>query len=332
MMRRPTRTSELMKAVVRTEYGPADVVRIEQVPRPIPADDEVLVRVVAASVNGSDREAVAGRPAYARIGGLTKPRHRILGSDIAGRVEQAGRAVRDLRPGDEVLGEVPGYHSGFAEYVCVPEAALVRKPATLTFNEAAAIPQAGTIALQGIRIKGQVRAGQKVLINGAGGAAGSFAVQLARLAGAEVSGVDHGAKSDFLRSLGADHVIDYTRTDFTRSGEQYDLILDTMGRHSATACARSLRPNGTYFVVGGAMRALLGLVISGPWIRLTTGKNVRLLVVPQNRALLLEVTDLCAERRIVPAIDRTYPVNRAREALRYVSEGRQEGKVVIVFD
>ena len=323
---------EAMRAVVRTDYGPPDVVRIEEVPKPAPADNEVLIRVVAASINGSDREGVIGRPAYTRLGGLRKPRYRILGSDIAGRVEQVGRHIRDLQPGDEVLGEVPGYHSGFAEYVCAPESSFVRKPAGLTFEEAAAIPQAGAIALQGIRIKGQVRPGQKVLINGAGGAAGSFAVQLAKLHGAEVTGVDHGDKADFLRSLGADHVIDYTNEDFARSGEQYDLVLDTIAHRSVLACARALRPNGTYFVAGGAIRVLLGALLLGPWIRRTTGKSVRLLIVPQDQKVLLAVTELCAERRLVPAIDRSYPLSEAREALRYVTEGRQKGKVVIAFD
>ena len=320
-----------MKAVVRTEYGSPDVVRIEDVPKPAPSDGEVLVRVVAASVNGSDREAVAGRPAYVRIGGLRKPRHTILGSDIAGRVEQVGSQVRELRPGDDVFGEVPGYHSGFAEYVCVPETALVRKPVSLTFEEAAAIPQGGTIALQAIRLKGQVRPGHKVLINGAGGAAGSFAVQLAKLAGAEVTGVDCGDKADFLRSLGADHVIDYMTEDFTRSGGQYDLILDTIAHRSVSACARALRPNGTYFIVGGPVRVLLGTLLLGPWKRLVTGKRVRVLVVPQDRSVLLAITELCAERRIVPPIDQCYPLTHAREALRYVTEGHHKGKVVIVF-
>jgi NADPH:quinone reductase-like Zn-dependent oxidoreductase len=245
---------------------------------------------------------------------------------------QVGKQVRDLRPGDEVLGEIPGYHSGFAEYACAPEASFVRKPVGLTFEEAAAIPQGGAIALQGIRNIGRVRPGQRVLINGAGGAAGSFAVLLAKLDGAEVTGVDHGEKADFLRSLGADHLIDYTKEDYTRTGEQYDLVLDTIGHRSVFACARALRPHGTYFVVGGASRVLLGAVLLGPWIRRTAGKNVRLLVVPQDRELLLAVTELCAERRIVPAIDRSYPMSGARDALRYVIEGHQKGKVVIVFD
>jgi NADPH:quinone reductase-like Zn-dependent oxidoreductase len=320
-----------MLAVVRTEYGPPDVVRIEHVPKPAPADGEVLIRVVAASINGSDREGILGRPAYTRLGGLRKPRYRILGSDVAGRIEQVGRHVHDLKPGDEVLGEVPGYHSGFAEYVCAPESSFIRKPAVLTFEEAAAIPQAGAIALQGIRIKGQVRADQKVLINGAGGAAGSFAVQLAKLAGAEVTAVDHRDKAPFLRSLGADHVIDYTSEDFTRNGKQYDLVLDTIAHRSVIACSRALRSNGVYFLAGGALRVLFGALLLGPLIRRMTGKSVRLLIVPQDRQPLVAVTELCVQRAVVPAIDRVYPFSEAREALRYVSEGRQKGKVVITF-
>lgn len=320
-----------MRAVVRSEYGSPDVVRIEQVPIPVPSNDQVLIRVVAASINGSDREAIIGRPAYTRLGGLRKPRHRILGSDFAGRVEQVGSRVGDLRPGDEVLGELPGYHGGFAEYVCVPERALVRKPSHLTFEEVAALPQGGAIALQGIRIKGQVQAGQKVLINGAGGAAGSFAVQLAKLDGAEVTAVDHGDKRDFLRSLGTDHVIDYTTEEFTRNGQQYDLVLDTFANRSVIACARALRPNGTYFFAGGAVRVLVGALFLGPWIRRMEGRRVRLLAVPQDREVLSMVTALAAERQIVPAVDRCYPMEEAREALRYVCEGRQQGKVVIRF-
>ncbi len=321
-----------MRAVVRSEYGTPDVVRIEEVPEPVPAENEVLIRVVAASINGTDREGIIGRPAYARIGGLRKPRHRILGSDIAGRVEQVGARIRDLRPGDEVLGEMPGYHGGFADYVCAPESTFVRKPAGLTFEQAAAIPQGGAIALQGIRLQGKVRPGQHVLINGAGGAAGSFAVQLAKLDGAEVTAVDHGDKAEFLRSLGADHVIDHTREDFTRSGKSYDLVLDTIAHRSVLACARALRPNGTCFIAGGATGVLVGAFLLGPWIRRTRGRSVRVLVVPQDRNVLLAVTGLCAEGHIAPAMDRSYPLSEAREALRYVSEGRHKGKVVLTFE
>jgi NADPH:quinone reductase-like Zn-dependent oxidoreductase len=321
-----------MWAVVRTEYGSPAVVRVERVPKPAPSDREVLIKVVAASINGTDREGIVGSPAYARMSGLRKPRHPILGSDIAGRVEQVGRYVRDLHPGDEVLGEVPGYHSGFAEYVCAPEKTFVRKPSALTFEEAAAVPQAGAIALQGIRLKGQVRPGQRVLINGAGGSAGSFAVQLAKLDGAEVTCVDHGDKGDFLRSLGADKVIDYTTEDFTRNGARYDLILDTIANRSVFAYARALRRNGTYFFAGGALRVLFGALLLGPWIRLATSRRIRLLIVPQDRHVLQAVTALCAEGTMASALDRSYPLREAPQALRYVSEGRQRGKVVITFE
>ncbi|MBI1742196.1 NAD(P)-dependent alcohol dehydrogenase, partial [Candidatus Acetothermia bacterium] len=208
-----------MKAIVYHKYGSPDVLELKEVDKPIPKDDEVLIKIHAVSVNRSDWEGLRGKPLYARIGGLLKPRHRILGSDIAGRVEMAGRNNRQFQPGDEVFGEMSGYRGGFAEYVCASGRILALKPANMTFEEAAAIPQAAVIALQGIRDKGQIQPGQKVLINGAGGGAGSFAVQLAKLYGAEVTGVDNTGKLDFMRSLGADHVIDYTREDFTNNGK-----------------------------------------------------------------------------------------------------------------
>src|SRR5260370_29775249 len=203
-----------MKAVVYTAYGSPDVLQIKEVANPSPSDDEVLIKVQAVSVNRSDWEILIGKPLYARIGGLLKPRHQILGSDIAGRVELAGRNIRQFQPGDEVFGDILGSMGGFAEYVCAPQNAFALKPASMTFEEVASIPQAAVIALQGIRDKGQVQPGQRVLINGAGGGAGSFAVQLAKLYGAEVTGVDNTGKLDFMRSLGADHVIDYTQEDF----------------------------------------------------------------------------------------------------------------------
>jgi NADPH:quinone reductase-like Zn-dependent oxidoreductase len=221
-----------MKAIVRHKYGSPDVLRLEEVDTPVPADDEVLIKIYAVSINGSDREALIGKPLYARLGGLRRPGYPILGSDIAGQVERAGKNITQFQPGDEVFGEIPGYHGGFAEYACAPERTLARKPAGLTFEQAAAIPQAGVIALQGIREKGQVKPGQKVLINGAGGGAGTFAVQLAKLHGAEVTAVDNTGKLEFLRFLGADHVIDYTRQDFTQTGKQYDLILDVIAHRS----------------------------------------------------------------------------------------------------
>ena len=318
-----------MKAIVYSRYGPPEVLHLSEVERPVPKDDEVLIKVHAVSINGADREGLIGRPLYARIGGLLRPGNPILGSDIAGLVEVAGRDIREFGPGDEVFGEIPGYHGGFAEYACAPERTLRRKPAGLSFEQAAAIPQAGTIALRGIRVEGQVRPGQQVLINGAGGSAGSFAVQLAKLAGAEVTGVDHAGKLDFLRSLGADQVIDYTRQDFTKSGRQYDLILDVIAHRSAFAYRRALMPGGTYFAVGGSAATLFQILLLGPWIRRRTGKNIRLLMVSQNRKDLIAITELCEAGQIRPVIDRLYPLSEVPEAMRYVAGGDAKGKVVI---
>ena len=321
-----------MKAIVYHQYGSPDVLKLEEVAKPTLTDDEVLIKIHAVSINGSDREGLIGKPLYARIGGLRKPSQQILGSDIAGRVEAVGKNNTEFQPGDEVFGEIPGYHSGFAEYVCTRGKTLALKPANMTFEEAAAIPQAGVIAMQGIREKGQVRPGQKVLINGAGGSAGTFAVQLAKLDGAEVTGVDNAGKQDFMRSLGADHVIDYTREDFTRNRNQYDLILDVIAHHSVFAYARALKPSGTGFFVGGSVATLFQILLIGPLIKRITGKNVRLLVIPQNRKDLLAITELWESGKVVPVIDRQYPFSEVPEALRYVSEGRAKGKVVITVE
>jgi NADPH:quinone reductase-like Zn-dependent oxidoreductase len=318
-----------MKAVVYHQYGSPDVLKLEEVAKPTPTDDEVLIKIHAVSINGSDREGLIGKPLYARIGGLRKPSQQILGSDIAGRVEAVGKNNTEFQPGAEVFGEIPGYHSGFAEYVCTRGKTLTLKPASMTFEEAAAIPQAGVIAVQGIREKGQVQPGQKVLINGAGGSAGTFAVQLAKLDGAEVTGVDNAGKQDFMRSLGADHVIDYTREDFTRNRNQYDLILDVIAHRSIFAYARALKPNGTGFFVGGSVATLFQILLLGPWIRRMRGRNIRLLVVPQNRKDLISITELCEAGKIVPVIDRRYLLSEVPAALRYVAEGRAKGKVVI---
>ena len=318
-----------MKAIVYHQYGSPDVLKLEEVDMPTPTDDEVLIKVHAVSINGSDREGLIGKPLYARLGGLRKPGYPILGSDIAGRVETIGRNIREFQPGDEVFGEIPGYHGGFAEYACATEKTLAQKPASLTFVQAAAIPQAGVIALQGIREKGQVETGQNVLINGAGGSAGSFAVQLAKLYGAQVSAVDNTGKLDFMRSLGADHVIDYTKEDFTKNGQQYDLILDVIAHRSVFAYQRALRPNGSCFVVGGSVATFFQILLLGPWIRRTTGKKIRVLVVQPNRKDLVFITELCEAGKVVPVIDRRYPLSEVPEALRYLGEGHAKGKVVI---
>ncbi len=319
-----------MKAIVYEKYGSPDVLHLIEMEKPIPTDDEILIKIHAVSVNGSDREGVSGKPLYARMRGLLKPSYNlILGSDIAGQVESVGKSHSEFKPGDQVFGEIPGYHGGFAEYVCTRGNTLALKPATLSFEQAAAIPQAGVIALQGIREKGQVRPGQKVLINGAGGSAGSFAIQLAKLYGAEVTGVDNTGKLDFMRSLGADHVIDYTREDFTKSGKQYDLILDLVAHRSVFAYQRALQLNGTYFFTGGSVVTIFQILLLGPWIKKTKGKNMLMLAVPQNRKDLISITELCEAGKIVPVIDRRYSLADTPEAIRYVGEGYAKGKVVI---
>jgi NADPH:quinone reductase-like Zn-dependent oxidoreductase len=321
-----------LKAVVYTEYGPPEVLQVKDVTKPTPADDEVLIKIEAVSVNRSDWEGLIGKPLYARIGGLLKPRNHILGSDIAGRVEMAGKNIERFQSGDEVFGDILGRNGGFAEYVCAREKSLALKPASMTFEEVAAIPQAAVIALQGIRDKGQVKPGQKVLINGAGGGAGTFAVQLAKLYGAEVTGVDNTGKLDFIRSLGADHVIDYTREDFTKNGKEYDLILDLVAYRSVFAYKRALGPNGRYFAVGGSVAVLLRILFLGSWIGIRAGKKIRVLAVQPNLKDLVHITELYEAGKIVPVIDRQYPLSEVPEALRYVGEGRVKGKVVITVE
>jgi len=321
-----------MKAIVRTKYGPPEVLHLTEVEKPIPTDDQLLIRVRAVSINGSDWEGLIGKPLYVRAGGLLKPANKILGADIAGQVEFAGKNNAEFQPGDEVFGELPLYHGGFAEYVCTPGKTMTLKPVSLTFEQAAAIPQAGVIALRGIRENGSVQPGQKVLINGAGGSAGSFAIQLAKLYGAEVTGVDNAGKLDFMRSLGADHVVDYTKEDFTKNGKQYDLILDLNAHRSVFAYQRALRPKGTYFLVGGSVGVMFQIVLLGSWIKRTTAKNMRILAVPQNRKDLIAIKELCEAGKIVPMIDRRYALSDVPEALRYVGEGRAKGKVVIVVE
>jgi NADPH:quinone reductase-like Zn-dependent oxidoreductase len=321
-----------MKAVVYTEYGLPDVLQLKDVEKPTPTDDEVLIKLYAVSLNRSDWEALIGKPLYARIGGLRRPRRHILGSDIAGRVEAVGKNITRFTPGDEVFGDILGRLGGFAEYVCARERSLAPKPPGMTFEEVAAIPQAGVIALQGIRDKGQVKPGHKVLINGAGGGAGSFAVQLAKLYGAEVTGVDSARKFDFMRSLGADHVIDRTREDFTRNGQQYDLIIDVVAYRSVFDYRRALRPTGSYYAVGGSVATFLLMLAFGPLIRMFTGKKIRVLVVQSSIEDMLHIADLCQAGKLVPAIDRRFTLSEVPAALRYLGEGRAKGKVVITVE
>jgi NADPH:quinone reductase-like Zn-dependent oxidoreductase len=321
-----------MKAVVYARYGSPEVLRLDDVERPRPSDDQVLIKVRAVSVNASDWETLRGKPLYARIGGPVRPRFPILGSDIAGRVEAIGPTVTRFRRGDEVFGDNLALMGGFAEYVCAREQALAAKPVGMSFEEAAAIPQAGVIALQGIQRKGRVQPGQKVLVNGAGGGAGMFAVQLAKLAGAQVTGVDNAGKLDFVRSLGADQVVDYTRTDFTRTGEQYDLVLDLAAHRSAFDYRRALAANGRYLYVGGSVPTLLQVLLVGPLIGRRAGKKIRLLAVRPNPQDLVTVAELCQAGTIVPVIDRRFSLSEVPYALRRLGEGRAKGKLVITVD
>jgi NADPH:quinone reductase-like Zn-dependent oxidoreductase len=321
-----------MKAVVYERYGPPDVLRFTDVEMPAPKDNEVLVKVHAVSLNASDWEVLRGKPLYSRIGGPFRPGHHILGSDIAGRVEATGRNTTQFQPGDDVFADILSYMGGFAQYVCVPESALARMPAGMTYEEAAALPQAGAIALQGIQDKGQVHSGQTVLINGAGGGSGMYAVQLAKLHGAEVTGVDNAEKLEFMRSLGADHVIDYTREDFTRNGRTYDLILDLAAHRSAFAYKRSLTPGGRYLYVGGSVATLLQVLLIGPSIGRAADKKIRLLVVRLGAQHLAPIVELCQAAKIATVIDRRFRLSEVPEALRYLGEGHAKGKVVVIVE
>jgi NADPH:quinone reductase-like Zn-dependent oxidoreductase len=321
-----------MKAVVYTRYGSPDVLRFTDVEKPTPKDNEVLVKVQAVSLNRSDWEALRGKPAYARLGGLLRPRHHILGSDIAGRVEASGRATTKFQPGDDVFADILSSMGGFAEYVCVPESALAPMPAGMSYEEAAALPQAGAIALQGIWDKGQVQAGQKVLINGAGGGSGMYAVQLAKLHGAEVTGVDNPEKLAFIRSLGADHVIDYTRVDVTRNGRSYDLILDLAAHRSALAYKGSLVGGGRYLYVGGSVATLLQVLLLGPLLGRGEGKKLRLLAVQLGAQGLGPMVALCQAGKIATVIDRRYRLSEVPKALWYLGQGHAKGKLVAVVE
>ena len=321
-----------MKAVVYTRYGPPDVLRLADLDTPVPGDDQVLVKVHAVSLNASDWEALRGKPLYARIGGPFRPRHRILGSDIAGRVAAAGRSATMFGPGDDVFGDILSHMGGFAEYVCVPQTALAAMPAGLTYEQAAALPQAGAIAWQGIRDKGQVQPGQKVLINGGGGGSGMYAVQLAKLAGAEVTGVDNAEKLEFMRSLGADHVIDYAREDFTRTGRRYDLILDLAAHRPAFAYWRSLMPGGRYLCVGGSVATGLQVLLIGPLIGRAGRKKIRVLAVRLGVQHLDPIIELGRAGKITTVIDRRFPLSQVPEALRYLGQGHAKGKVVVTFE
>ena len=320
-----------MKAIVATTYGSPDVLNLEEVEKSAPKDNEVLVKIHAASVNAGDWHLLRADPFLTRLAfGLLKPKHKILGADIAGRVEAVGGSVTQFQPGDEVFGDLSGCSfGGFAEYVCASEDALVVKPADTSFEEAAAVPSAAATALQGLRDKGQIQQGQKVLINGASGGVGTFAVQIAKSFGAEVTGVCSTSKLEMVRSIGADHVIDYTQEDFTKNGQRYDLILATNGYHPISDYKRALSPKGTYVMSGGSGAQMFQAMLLGPVISMTGNKKTGNLLKKPNKKDLVVLKEHLEAGKITPVIDRTYPLSEVPEAIRYLEEGHARGKVVI---
>jgi NADPH:quinone reductase-like Zn-dependent oxidoreductase len=315
-----------MKAIVYTEYGSPDVLQLKEVERPTPRDNEVLVKIYAASANAADWHLMRAEPFLARLeNGLLKPKNTKLGADVAGRVEAVGRNVTQFQVGDEVFGGMPlDELGGFAEYVCANEDALALKPARLTFEQAAAVPLAAFTALQGLRDKGQIQQGQKVLINGASGGVGTFAVQIAKSFGTEVTGVCSTRNLDMVRSIGADHVIDYTQEDFTQSGQRYDLIFDAVGNRSVSDYQRALSPNGICAVAGFTSLSRLFQVM------LLGGKKIGLMETAKgNKKDLLFIKELLEAGKVVPVIDRCYPLSEVADAIRYLETGHAQGKVVI---
>jgi NADPH:quinone reductase-like Zn-dependent oxidoreductase len=319
-----------MKAIVYNNYGSPDVLQCEETETPAPANGEVLIRVCAASVNPIDR-LYRGRPYLVRIKiGLSKPKDPRLGRDVAGQVEAVGSNVTQFKPGDEVFGTCSG---AFAEYACASESAFVMKPDNVTWEQAASVPIAALTALQGLRDKGQIQPGQKVLINGAAGGVGTFAVQIAKSFGADVTGVCSTGNVDMVRSIGADSVIDYTREDFTKGTQRYDLIFDCISNHSLSACRRVLNPNGKFVIVGGKKvrtlltRALIGLA----WSRFVS-QNFVMFVAKLRKDDLTILGDLMKAGKVTPVIDRTYPLSEVPEALRYLEAGHARGKVVVTLE
>jgi NADPH:quinone reductase-like Zn-dependent oxidoreductase len=328
------RKDNQMKAIVYTEYGPPDVLHLEDVEKPTPKDNEVLVKVHAASVNAADWHLLSADIFLVRLmTGLLKPKYKILGAAVAGRVEEVGRNVKEFQPGDEVFGDLSGCGwGGFAEYVSAPESAVVLKPASVTFEEAAAVPVAAVTALQGLRDKGQIQPGQKVLINGASGGVGTFAVQIAQSFGAEVTAVCSTKNVDMARSIGADQVIDYTQEDFTQNGQRYDLILAANGYHSIFDYKRALSPKGRYVMTGGSLAQMFQAMLLGPWISMTGSKKMGNVMAKPNKKDLAFIKELLETGKVKPVIDRCYPLSEVPEALRYLGEGHARGKVVITVD
>jgi NADPH:quinone reductase-like Zn-dependent oxidoreductase len=320
-----------MKAIVNAKYGSPEVMELKEVEKPTPKDNEVLVKVQAASVNAADWHLLRGKPFIIRLTGygLFKPKYKILGSDIAGQIEAVGKAVTRFKPGDEVFGDTSGCGlGGFAEYVAVPETVLATKPANISYAHAATA-MASLTALQGLRNKGQIKAGKKVLINGASGGVGTFAVQLAKFFGAEVTAVCSSRNLERVRAIGADYVIDYTKEDFSQSGKKYDLILAANGYNPISRYKRALSPKGIYVMVGGSNAQLFQALLLAPFMSMFGSKKLVSLLAKPNLSDLTLLSELLETGKIIPVIDRCYPLEGVASAVRYVEEGHAKGKVII---
>ncbi len=324
-----------MKAIVYNKYGSPDVLRLQEVDKPIPKDDEVLVEVYTASINSWDGDFLRGSLLARPFAGFLRPKHKILGTDVAGRVEAVGSNVTLFNVGDEVFGEVSkrflsmGW-GGFAEFVCARETSLLRKPESLSFEQAAALPQVGALALAALRFNGQIHLGQKVLINGGGGGVGTLAVQIAKSFGAEVMGVDSAGKLDMVRSLGADHVIDYAQEDFTKNGQRYDLIIDVAAYRSTFDYKRALGPKGAYGVIGGSQLRFSQTAFLGRLISMLGSKKMGAVGAKPNEGLGFLV-ELIEAGTVVPALDKRFALSETADAFRYFLEGTFTGKIVITM-
>lgn len=322
----------MMKAIYYDRYGTPDVLQPKEVDKPVPMDDEVLVRIHATSINSWDWDMIRGEPIFVRMWGLFKPKHKIPGSDIAGRVESVGRAVKKFKPGDEVYGDIVEHGwGGFAEYACAKEDQLTFKPASMSFEEASAIPQAGLLALQGIRDCGKLQKGQHILFNGAGGGVGTLGVQIAKMLGAEITVVDSAEKLDMLKKLGANHVIDYRKEDYTNNGKTYDMIVDVVANRPISDYKRALATGGRFVMIGGSTSTILKMMITSPFTSKgtkSTDKRLTLMGYKPNRGLD-DMSMFFQEGKVIPVIDKVFPLAETAEAFRYFSGGSFRGKVVI---
>jgi len=322
-----------MKAIICPKYGSPDVLQLREVVKPVPQENEVLIQIHAASLNSRDLRMLRANPFFIRLmpGGFFRPKNKILGADLAGQIEAVGCNVRQFKTGDQVFGYLPSAtgRGTFAEYVCVEENLITLKPANLTFEQAAAVPEVAMTALQGLRDKGNIQPGQKVLINGASGGVGTFAVQIAKAFGAEVTAVCSTRNLEMVRSLGADHVIDYKKEDFTRNGQQYDLILAVNGYHPISDYLCALQPEGSYVVTGGSMFQLFQAAIIGKRITKAGGQKTHVASLVQSKKDLILIKELLESRKIIPVIDGCYPLRKTSEAFWYFEKVHPKGKVVI---